>query len=334
MTGTATFGFQAEMKLYSDEVGWNTAFKFKMVDASGEAMAEPLYVTVDDTCSLDCKKNGSRAETGNLWWEYGLGDQHTYSMSQIWNWGESRSADLLFPKWAMKGDLGGVLAANNTDVTTEGAKAEIRCDSTVPQAYPGCIFDQYKPTYVMNSKKFPAAAAHAWLAQNKLPGHFGSKAYDSPLTYLGSNVMSSSDPSKKQSTVNRNVICPTSWERNMDASLSQELNEGDPPKPDKQSCDELAFAATYNSAGMAGGFNPVNSGDECVQTYAKRGSDGVWHLLPDLRYPLPTWSEKCGRATISNNQNTQSMRPFGQFIVRNRLMDRDDYWLDLDGFTP
>jgi hypothetical protein len=188
----------------------------------------------------------------------------------------------------------------------------------------------------MNSKKFPAAAAHAWLVQNKLPGHFGSKAHGAPLTYLGSNVMSRSDPTKKQSTENREVICPGSWDRNQDATLSPELNEGN--QADTQSCDEMAPAASYNSAGMsqlAGGYNPVEkSGDECVQTYAKKGSDGVWHLLPDLRYPLPTWNEECGRATISNNQNVQSMRPIAQFIVRNRLMDKDEYWLDLDGFTP
>ncbi|MFF9173459.1 hypothetical protein [Streptomyces sp. NPDC014793] len=333
VTGTATFEFQAEMKLYSDEIGWNTAFKFRIVDASGEAATEPIYLTVDDSCSLDCKKNGPRSDSGNLWWEYGLGDHHVYSMSQIWNWGESRPSDLAFLKWSMRGEIGGVMSSNDTDVTS-GAEAQIRCDSTVPQAYPGCVFDRYKPTYVMNSKKFPAAAAHAWLVQNKLPGHFGSKTLGTPLTYLGSNVMSASDPTKKQSTANREVICPTSWPRNQDVTLSPELNEGDPPKDDRPSCDEFAFAASYDSAGMANGYNPVASGDECLQTYAKKGGDGVWHLLSDPRYPLPEWNEKCGRATISNNQNTQSMRPFGQFIVRNRLTDKDQYWLDLDGFTP
>ncbi|MEU6536859.1 Tat pathway signal protein [Streptomyces sp. NPDC047000] len=332
VTGTATFNFQAEIKLYPDETGWNTAFKFKLIDATGEATTEPLYLSVEETCSIDCKKNGPRFESGNLWWEYGLGDEHTYSMSQVWNWGESRPSDLLLPKWSTKAEMGDMWSVNAPEVDTGGGKAQIRCDSVVPQSYPGCVFDQYKPTYVMNSKKFPAAAAHAWLVQNKLPGHYGSKAYGAPLTYLGSNVMSASDPSKKQSTANREVICPSSWDRNQDATLSPELNEG--LQDDTWSCDEFAFAASYDSAGMPNGFNPVNSGDECLQTYAKRGSDGVWHLLPDLRYPLPTWSEKCGRATMSNNQNTQSMRPFGQFIVRNRLTDKDKYWLDLDGFTP
>ncbi|WP_248509363.1 IS3 family transposase [Streptomyces sp. D2-8] len=36
----------------------------------------------------------------------------------------------------------------------------------------------------MNSKKFPAAAAHAWLIQNKLPGHYGLRG-NTPLTRPG-----------------------------------------------------------------------------------------------------------------------------------------------------
>lgn len=102
--------------------------------------------------------------------------------------------------------------------------------------------------------------------------------------------MSLSDPTKKQSTVNREVMCPSSCERNQDASLSPELDEGDLTQPDTPSCDESAFAAGYDSAGMsqaAGGYNPVGSGDECLQTYAKKGSHGIWHLVRDLRHPLP-----------------------------------------------
>ncbi|MFF4244673.1 hypothetical protein ACFYY2_09385 [Streptomyces sp. NPDC001822] len=37
---------------------------------------------------------------------------------------------------------------------------------------------------------------------------------------------------------------------------------------------------------------------------------------------------------MSNRQNTQSMRPFGDFIKERRLMEDDDYWVGLDGFTP
>ncbi|WP_406461364.1 hypothetical protein OHB07_06120 [Streptomyces sp. NBC_00111] len=333
VTGTATFAFQAEMKLHADSVGWNAALKFKLVGATGKVATEPIQVTVSDTCSLGCIKSGTRTEGGTNTWQFDKGDRHVYSMSQIWKWDEAGSSNLLFPRWAMTGEIGGIKADSSTDVSP-GASTQIRCDSVVPQAYPGCVFDRFQPTYVMNSKKFPAAAAHAWLVQNKLPGHFGSRAHGKPLTYLGSYIMSPSNPAKKQTDVNREVICPTSWERNQNADLSQELNEGNPPKADTWSCDEFAFAASYDSAGMANGYNPVQSGDECLQVYAKRGGDGVWHLLSDPRYPLPDWNEKCGRATISNNQNTQSMRPFGQFIVRNRLMDKDKYWLDLDGFNP
>lgn len=72
------------------------------------------------------------------------------------------------------------------------------------------------------------------------------------------------------------------------------------------------FAASYNSAGMSaadGEFNPVSNGDECLRAFAQRGSDGIWRLYNDPRFPLPTWNEKRGRATISNNQNTSPCAP-------------------------
>ncbi|MGI5472271.1 hypothetical protein [Streptomyces sp. CA-132043] len=46
-------------------------------------------------------------------------------------------------------------------------------------------------------------------------------------------------------------------------------------------CDEFAFNATYNSGGMpslAGGLNPVGSGDACVQTLASKQGSTV-HLF-------------------------------------------------------
>lgn len=37
---------------------------------------------------------------------------------------------------------------------------------------------------------------------------------------------------------------------------------------------------------------------------------------------------------MSSWQNTQSMQPFGGFIGEQRLMEDDNYWVDLDGLTP
>ncbi|MGW7280953.1 golvesin C-terminal-like domain-containing protein [Streptomyces sp. NPDC054844] len=334
VTGTATFDFQYEIKLYQKEGGIVSTLKVMPVLMTGEASTLPFYLSASDSCSIDCTKNGTRTQIGNPYWDWSIGDRHLYSMQQLWKWGQGRQSDLLALNWKMGGTIGGMSTEPDADIST-GVPAQIRCDTKV-MSTPGCVFDRYKPTYVMNSQKFPAAAAHAWLAQEKLPGHFGSRKHNSPLTYLGSDVKSHDDPLEKQSKANRDVICPDSWKRNQNVTLSPELDEGSPTKPDVPSCDELAFAATYNSAGMpaaADGLNPVDSGDECLTTYAKKGSNGVWKLHLDPRYPLPTWNEKCARSTISNNQNTQSMRPFGGFRNQNRLMDKDQYWLDLNGYT-
>ncbi|MFD7017380.1 Tat pathway signal protein [Streptomyces sp. NPDC059928] len=332
--GLAVFDFQTTIKLQEDENGYNTTIKMMPVSMAGDAKTKPIAVFVDEACGTRCTRYGLPGELGASTWDPAAGDDHVYTVLSTFKWDQSSTSALLNQTWKLTGTVGGVPAKGSALIGGDTAH-EIRCD-TIVKSTPGCVFDQYKPTYVMNSKKFPAAAAHAWLVQEKLPGHFGSKKYGTPLTYLGSDVMSKADPTVKQSDANRDVICPKSFKKNPDVSLSPELDEGGNPYKDTGSCDEFAFASSYNSAGMPaadGGFNAVSSGDECLQTFAQKGSDGTWHLYNDPRFPLPTWNEKCGRATISNNQNTQSMRPFGPFINRNRLQDRDKYWLDLNGFT-
>ncbi|WP_257138930.1 hypothetical protein [Streptomyces sp. rh34] len=70
-----------------------------------------------------------------------------------------------------------------------------------------------------------------------------------------------------------------------------------------------------------------------MQTYLRRNPDDTMtlHLRPDAK--APTWNEPCGRSSMSNWVNGQSMQPFGEFVGEERLMEDDDYWLDLDGFT-
>lgn len=81
-----------------------------------------------------------------------------------------------------------------------------------------------------------------------------------------------------------------------------------------------------------GGYNPVGDANECLSTYAVKQSSGHWTLLSDDNYDLPVGGELCGRSSISSNQNSGSMSVFGGFITRNRLQDKDDYWLGLPGF--
>jgi hypothetical protein len=99
------------------------------------------------------------------------------------------------------------------------------------------------------------------------------------------------------------------------------------------SCDEYAFASTYQSAGMPasmGGKNPA-SGSECLQTYGAKVS-GVWKLLDDDRSALPTFDEVCGRSSMSLYQNRGSMNRFSGFSQKYRLLDEDPYYVRLPGF--
>ncbi|MEU0103566.1 hypothetical protein [Streptomyces sp. NPDC006267] len=256
------------------------------------------------------------------------GDTRLLTATQKTKWTKGSDYSRITPHWSFKGFLDSV----RTKSTPKAEKPEldVRCDKEVLPVTPGCVFSWYKPTYKMNHKKFPAASAHAWLVQNNLPGNFGLRGKGEPLKYLSQDVLVPGDPTDKSIVDhNRDTVCPTSWERNTNTTLSPELST----KPDTPSCDEFPFAASWQHAAIPkswGGKNPKNvtSGEECLNTYAKRGTDGRWRLLPDPRSPVPTWNEPCGRASMSKNQNSLSMLPFGNFRKEHRIIEGDDYWLD------
>ncbi|AVZ72074.1 hypothetical protein SLUN_07535 [Streptomyces lunaelactis] len=184
----------------------------------------------------------------------------------------------------------------------------------------------------MNGEKFPGAAAHIWLMWNKANFPYGNKKGGKPLTYLGNKM--NLDGTKKPKTENRSKICGSSFTKYAGTGLFSDKWG----TTDAISCDEFAFANSYQSAGTPtanGGTNPVTTnGKECIQTYLKRNSDDSMTLLLRPDAPIPTWNEPCGRSSMSNWQNTQSMQPFGTFITNQRLIQDDDYWVELSGFTP
>ncbi|WUQ08119.1 hypothetical protein OG259_33905 [Streptomyces sp. NBC_00250] len=251
-------------------------------------------------------------------------------------------------KWAPSGatkntitpylSLGGKV--NTTKVVNpsefENTKLDIRCDKEA--AGTGCVFSGYTPTYVMNSKKFPGAAAHIDMMWRKTNIKWGNKNGGKPLTYLA-NKLSTDDPrnpDKTQQDRNRQIICERRWKTYPGTGLFSDMWSLDAgaPRTDQRSCDEFAFANSFQSAGNSNGPNFVSySGKECVQTYLSRNPDDTMtlHLRPDA--PAPTWKEPCGRSSMSNWQNGQSMQPFGTFIANQRLLEDDNYWMDLDGFT-
>ncbi|MEU8762450.1 hypothetical protein [Streptomyces sp. NPDC048659] len=217
----------------------------------------------------------------------------------------------------------------------ESGQLIIRCDTEVSGGGTGCVFPGYKPTYVMNSKKFPGAAAHIDMMWRKTTIKWGQRSSNKSLTYLG-NKMSVDGSGKIQSDRNRQLICGRKWKAYSGTGLFSDkwsLEAGE-PRTDSKSCDEFVFANAAQSAGNSAGPNPVGySGAECIQTYLARNPDGTMTLRLRPSATAPTWKEPCGRSSMSNWQNTQSMRPFGDFIKEQRLMEDDGYWVDLAGFT-
>jgi hypothetical protein len=218
---------------------------------------------------------------------------------------------------------------------------DIRCDKVYGSG--GCVVPSYSPGYSMNSKKFPAAAAHAWLIQNRLAPEFFGQTPVTPLHYLPNKSRNAAGAAGtgRSETANRYRVCYGAAANKMvyrtDTALHPELSGS---SKDSRSCDEYSFNATYESAGMPtseGGLNPkpvsdALQGRECVQTYEKQLPDGTYRLYDDERFAAPTWEETCGRSSMSLNVNSQSMARFGSFASTFRLIDKDTYWVDIDGF--
>ncbi|MFJ3933855.1 hypothetical protein [Streptomyces sp. NPDC090029] len=309
------------------------------------------------TQKLEIKLNymSSKANTATIDVKFGCGTGCSalapfWDGSQTFNKGSTRvlkatqttvwtgtGTQTIEPSWTYDVKVNGSNVVNPTTVKNE--EWNPRCDNTVPNAGTGCIFPKYNPTYVMNSKKFPGAAAHIDLMWRKTNIKYGQRASGKPIKFLGNKTVPGG--TKKQSTRNREIICGKSSVNFYPYLVAGAYNgTGDFSdlwgKQDAPSCDEFVFANGYQSAGNKnpGGTNPVTkNGSECVQTYLKRDSATTMslHLRPD--YPDPTWNEPCGRSSMSNWQNSQSMQSFPTFMINQRLMQDDKYWVDLDGFT-
>ncbi|ROQ36195.1 hypothetical protein EDD98_5278 [Streptomyces sp. PanSC19] len=266
---------------------------------------------------------------------FAKGDTLQRTVTTRFKWSPSGGAtrNPITPYLSLGGKVNSTTVVNPSEF--ESGQLIIRCDTEVSGAGTGCVFPGYKPTYVMNSKKYPGAAAHIDMMWRKTNIKWGQRSSGKSLTYLG-NKMSVDGSGKVQSDRNRQLICARQWKAYSgtgDFSDMWSLESGS-PQTDLKSCDEFVFANAAQSAGNSAGPNPVAySGKECVQTYLRRNADDTMTLLLRPDAPAPTWKEPCGRSSMSNWQNTQSMRPFGAFIKEQRLMEDDGYWVDLDGFT-
>ncbi|GHI41667.1 hypothetical protein Sviol_60750 [Streptomyces violascens] len=169
------------------------------------------------------------------------------------------------------------------------------------------------PTYTFNAAKFPQAAAHAWLLQEKLATHPGRAANDKPLYYLTGER---SDKGKNRHHLRRDELGQHQRRpsRDGDGRGQTELR-----RVRVQRHIQQRRSARKNEYGL----NPVASGKECVQTFAKKLDDGV-HLL-NVPGQAPNWSEVCGRSAISGKHNQGSMGGFSGFAKNMRLQAKDGY---------
>ncbi|RKS78685.1 hypothetical protein BZB76_0109 [Actinomadura pelletieri DSM 43383] len=288
-----------------------------------------------DACCVDGPCAGNTTWDGALVW--GRDDKHVAvgNTTHTWTGGNQAGAKNvlhLSPKITAYATLPPLVNEQMPSRGWTALDAEIRYDGIVG-AQPGCVFTKYRPTWTFNSKKVSAAAAHAWLIRSTLPNHPGSKQHNAPMYYLAPRDRA--DNPGRTPDDNRDVICLSGWAKknaHPETASLPEINSKDVP-----SCDEFAFAASYNSSGMPaayGGLNSVSSGDQCLKTYATRKVRGEWHLYNDERKQAPTFRELCGRSAMSNWIKGTSMGgAFSSgFSGKYRLLNRDPYWVSTPGF--
>ncbi len=224
---------------------------------------------------------------------------------------------------------------------TSPAAIPARCDKVYGAG--GCVIKNYSPGYSMNSKRYPSAAAHAWLIQNKLTPEFFGQTPVTPLHYMPSKTRNTAGATGtgRSETANRYRVCRGATANRMVYHPRTVLHPAlASSNSDIRSCDEYTFNSTYESAGMPtseGGLNPkpvsdALQGRECVQTYETEPTAGTYKLYDDERFAAPTWGETCGRSSMSRNVNSGSMSHWGTFASTFRVLDKDTYWVDIDGF--
>ncbi|MCX5206747.1 hypothetical protein OG897_35750 [Streptomyces sp. NBC_00237] len=333
LVGTATFASVIQIKLDPQSTSflqeWTVSPISFVAGPGGAAGWGPVTLSPVFSCAPQCSTS-SPTWRGFPTWDAKGSDLHvaTAVISNTASGTSSSNITNVTMTWKYKATMGDAGAVHvEGDMGTSAPDVNVRCDKVLDPVKPGCVFDEYRPTWVMNFKKTPAAIAHAWLIQSKLPTHPGSKKSGKPMFFLPkTNNLHNRDPQK-----NRDVICPTGWAAKYGNPNTTALP--DFAEKDVASCDEFAYAASYNSGGMPkalGGLNEVSSGNQCAQTYATRVKAGEWHLYDEERQAAPTWTEVCGRSSMSSWINTTSMAGFsGTFSAAGKyhLLDSDEYWV-------
>ena len=135
--------------------------------------------------------------------------------------------------------------------------------------------------------------------------------------------------------INRGIICEDgSFTRDAAITAALAPYTKNPARPETDSCDEYPFAATYESGAMQTGFDGqpkpfVTTGADCWQgTAVQSGSSGVeaadWNVM---LLDSMTTTTQCIRAHIPLTLNTSLGGAYGNFVQKQRLLDKDAFWV-------
>ncbi|MCX4742470.1 carbohydrate-binding protein [Streptomyces antibioticus] len=299
--GEVQWAMERQIKLYPDDDVIREVLKIIPVKMDPAIQSVSLKWFTD--CYPACSSDPPLFSGATTWTQ---GDLHTTEALFTHEWTGS-TADILKVDWLITGTS--PQASNSSQAWLQEEDFDIRCDDgRAISGSRGCVFPLFVPTFTVNTKKYPTAAALYWVLKTKLKNHPGSKADNRPLHRLA-------DSSAQDG--NRRRMC-----QNVSARFDPH-----PDTPDT-SCDEYPFAASKESGGQTSGV----TGDQCAQFYAFKDSNGGWVLRDDDRVASPTWDELCGRGNIPSDHNEGAGGDLGRFTQDMRLMDDDAYWLYAPGF--
>ncbi|MFE0774518.1 hypothetical protein [Streptomyces sp. NPDC058861] len=291
-----------QIKNYPNEASFNQQIFFDPITMDPTIQALTLNLTSTCMPAAECNTTNINWVGSNTWT---VGDKHTANVIFTNQW---RKGTLDYSNLTLGWELSftSPVASKPAFYAWGAWDAGIRCDQRPHGSgfNKGCVFSKYTPTFTVNSQKHPTAAAMYWLLMEKLPNAPGSKAKNKPLHR---------EADKTVKDANRNRICPSSYVPH--------------PTVPNGTCDEYAFASTKES----GGGSSSTTGNDCVQLIGPQKPDGTWVLEADPR-SIPTWAEKCGRGSITEDHNEGAGSDLGTFYNAQRIRDDDPYFVDTPGF--
>ncbi|WP_159393170.1 golvesin C-terminal-like domain-containing protein [Streptomyces rimosus] len=300
--GTATFRVQQQIQL--DLSNSEFVETLSVTPMHHDPVVGPVSLNEQFYCQSACDTSLPQWKSTPTW---APGDVHTAQATVKHKWTNSQNSDELHLSWTDNWTVGGKKRAEDWDER----KVRVRCDNLFKGRKAGCVFPEYIPTYTVNTKKYPAAAALYWVLMEKLPSHPGrvptSGDSGHPLHRLAD---------EKAQEANRGKMCKS--------VAANYLKHPDTPT---SSCDEYPFAASKESGG-----SQVATGQECVQLYTTN-KNGPWELFYDDRWPLPNWKKSvCGRGSVPQKQNTSAGGGLGRFARSKRVDDQEAFYVTTPGF--